>query len=149
MSMKCPSEQIAIELNLQPAACFKSSYFELPGSRALELIIYYQIRSGSSSSPWQMERKKTQRGGRPRERGEMSILHPPPGQIRTHRAGPRFLHAGSGWVPNGIWGDALWHEVPKPFPPSLSLSAPSAPALEPHPAARSEREQLLCMDFQC
>lgn len=49
-----------------------------------------------------MERKKTQRSGRPREPGEMSILHPPPGWIRTHRAGPRLLHARSGWVPKEL-----------------------------------------------
>lgn len=75
-----------------------------------------------------MERKKTQRGGRPREQGEMSILHPPPGQIRTHRAGPRLLHACSGWVPEEFGVDAPWHEVPQPFSSSRRLRSRSRAA---------------------
>lgn len=100
----------------------------------LELIIYYQIRSGSSSSPWQMERKKTQCGGEAEGAGRDE--HPAsssPGMDPHPPAAPQLGRSPLGralWkapprsllmVPRGIWGDEA---SPQPFPP---LSAPLLP----------------------
>lgn len=54
------------------------------GAQVLELIIYYQIRSGSISSPWQMEQekktnKKTNTRQRSRKLYKREDEHPPQG----------------------------------------------------------------------
>lgn len=95
MSMKCPSEQIAIELNLHQPPAFKSSYFELPSAGTNNLLPNTIRQQQLQPLANGVEKNPSAAGGRGsgERRASLSIPeHPasPPGWSRIHRTGPRL-----------------------------------------------------------